>query len=141
MQVSLAGYGQFYRRDMGEEDKQRCETDEYGRNKFHMCRDLGRGEQVCHADRPPPRSPACAAFFAATGIAYPEEYEEIQLVDEATGKGSFCFATASPLANSKGWCETDENYYGYQGGVDKPSLTSLRPRSPFKSYPIFILGL
>ena len=114
IKATLAGYGQFYRRDMSDEDKQRCQTDEYGRNKFHMCRDLGRGEAVCHMDKPPPRNRACAAFFAATKMKYPEEYEEVQLVDEGSGNSTFCFADASPKAQSRGWCETDENYYGYK---------------------------
>ena len=114
IKANLAGYGQYYRRDMSGDNVQRCETDEYGRNKYHMCAKSGTGEQVCHTDTPAPRTPACQAFFNQTGLAYPEEFEEIQLVGESGATVDFCYGSASPVPKSRGWCETNQSYYGFK---------------------------
>ena len=114
IKAHLAGYGQFYRRDKNNDNKQKCQTDEYGRNKYHMCRDPGSGDEICHLDRPAPQTPACQAFANETHQPYPEEYEEIQLVDEKGSDIDFCFDAASPKKQSRGWCETNETYYSYE---------------------------
>jgi hypothetical protein len=118
IKADLAGYGQFYRRNMNSEDQQKCQTDEFGRNKFHLCSKDGTGDKICHMDKPAPRTAACSAFFNQTAIPYPEEYEEIQLVDAAGKTVSFCFNTVSPLKSSRGWCETDMNHYGFFGAEE-----------------------
>ncbi len=114
IKANLAGYGQFYRRDMSGEDVQKCLTDQYGRNKYHPCAESGTGETVCHTKTPPPQAPACQAFFNQTALAYPEEYEEIQLVDKKGATVAFCFDKASPVPKSRGWCKTDANYYNFK---------------------------
>ena len=114
IKADLAGYGQFYRRDMSGDEVQICLTDQYGRNKYHPCAASGNGDKVCHTKQPPPQTAACQAFFNQTAIRYPEEYEEIQLVDKAGATISFCFDTTSPVPTSKGWCETDANYYNFK---------------------------
>jgi hypothetical protein len=114
IKANLAGYGQFYRRDMSGEDVQKCLTDQYGRNKYHPCAESGTGETVCHTKTPPPQAAACQAFFNQTALAYPEEYEEIQLVDGKGATIAFCFDKASPVPKSRGWCKTDANYYNFK---------------------------
>ncbi len=114
IKANLAGYGQFYRRDMSGEDVQKCLTDQYGRNKYHPCAESGTGETVCHTKTPPPQAPACQAFFNQTALAYPEEYEEIQLVDKKGETIAFCFDKVSPVPKSRGWCKTDANYYNFK---------------------------
>jgi hypothetical protein len=78
-----------------------------------MCRDAGSGEEICHLDRPAPQDARCQEFFNTTLPTYPEEYEEIQLVSENGTESVFCFSSASPRKQSRGWCETNETYYGF----------------------------
>ena len=58
IKVNIAGYGLFFRISRDSPEKQKCLTDEYGRNKFHTCSQDGRGEDVC-LDSRPPESPTC----------------------------------------------------------------------------------
>jgi hypothetical protein len=75
LQASLAGYGFYYRK---EDAELVCQTDNYGRNKYHMCGRVGSGPKICQSG-PPPMQPECQQFFNTTRIKYPEEFEEIQV--------------------------------------------------------------
>jgi len=114
VKVNLAGYGLYYRK---QEDKLICQTDNYGKNKYHMCAEAGDGPNVCKTSKPP-TTPICDSFFNFTNHTYPEEYEEIQLVDEA-GSSSFCFTPSSPKAGSKGWCPVSVSHYGFKRVEEK----------------------
>ncbi len=107
IKANIAGYGSFYRKK--DENMAQCLTDEYGKNKFHMCNEPGRGEDICK-DRAPPMSEICSSFFTKTLTEFPAEYEEIQLVDK-NGHSEFCFPATSPRPGSQGWCEIKTNYY------------------------------
>jgi len=117
IKANIAGYGSYYRTD-DRKRKEICQTDEYGRNKFHMCAESGEAESVCQKD-PPPISPECTKFFSKVNMTVPEEYEEIKIVDEETKKEEFCFASSSPNPKSKGWCETDMNFYEFKAHKEK----------------------
>jgi hypothetical protein len=106
VKTNIAGYGLYFRK---RDNKLQCQTDNYGRNKYHMCAEAGDGPSVCKTS-PPPSSPACLHFFNFTNHTYPEEYEEIQVVNEAENS-SFCFGPSSPKAGSKGWCATSQSHY------------------------------
>ena len=116
MKADIAGYGRYYR--LGEENKEVCQTDEFGRNKFHMCAKAGEADLVCHKDSPP-ASPECAKFFSKVNMTMSEEYEEIKIVDDDTKKEVFCFASVSPNPHSSGWCETDKNFYEFKAQDEK----------------------
>jgi hypothetical protein len=107
VKANIAGYGLYFRK---EGSNLVCQTDNFGRNKYHMCAEHGSGPKVCNTS-PAPRSPECQDFFNSHNNTYPEEYEEIQLVNKK-GKSSFCFSLSSPNKLSKGWCLTSETYYG-----------------------------
>ena len=67
---------------------------------------------MCHTG-PPPLSADCQQFFNVTRLKYPEEYEELQVVDKG-GKSFFCFNAASPKPSSRGWCETAISFYEFK---------------------------
>jgi hypothetical protein len=96
VKANIAGYGSYYRKSA---EGQKCLTDEYGKNKFHMCAEMGRGETICK-DRAPPESDACATFFTKKLTEFPDEYEEIQLVDN-NGHSEYCYPSASPRPGSQ----------------------------------------
>jgi hypothetical protein len=112
----IAGYGWYYRQAK-EGKRQICLTDNYGRNKYHMCAKSGSGPNVCKTTLPP-SSAECQDFFKYVNHTYPDEYEEIQLVNE-TGNVDFCFRTSSPKTGSKGWCSVSKSFYGLKGVVEK----------------------
>jgi hypothetical protein len=111
----LAGYGKYYRM---EDKKTLCQTDEYGRNKFHMCAKTGNSDQICKQDQPPTSS-QCSKFFDSVQKTVPEEYEEIKIVDMDSKKEAFCFPSHSPNPHSNGWCETDMNFYEFKAHKEK----------------------
>ncbi len=112
----IAGYGKYYRI---ENDKDLCQTDQYGRNKFHMCAAAGDGDRVCNKD-PAPVSSDCVKFFGTMNKTLPEaNYEEIKIVDAETKKEAFCYPTKSPEPKSSGWCVTDTNYYFFKPKKEK----------------------
>ena len=107
MKANLAGYGTYYRMRNG---KPLCLTDEFGRNKFHLCDKLGDGSKVCSTS-PPPQAKACKHFLKKKSTKFTDQYEEAQLVDKK-GMNEFCYHSKSSRPGSKGWCNTTENYYG-----------------------------
>ncbi len=79
VKVNIAGYGRYFRRN--EYGQQVCQTDNYGRKKYHMCVETGKGSDVCQTG-PAPRSSICEHFFNSINKTYPKEYEEIQIVKD-----------------------------------------------------------
>jgi hypothetical protein len=116
MKANIAGYGTYYRLN-DEKTKLICQTDEYGRNKFHMCTP-GKTETVCQKE-PPPVTPECTKFFEKVNVTIPEEFEEIKIVDIDTKKEEFCFPSKSPNPDSKGWCQTNKNFYEFKAFEEK----------------------
>jgi hypothetical protein len=101
-----------------EDKKTLCQTDQYGRNKFHMCAKSGSSDNICKKD-PPPVSSQCSKFFETVNKTVPEDYEEIKIVDVDSKKESFCFPSRSPNPQSSGWCETDRNFYEFKARKEK----------------------
>jgi hypothetical protein len=79
VKVNIAGYGRYFRRN--EYGQEICQTDNYGRKKYHMCVETGKGSDVCQTG-PAPRSSICKHFFNSVNKTYPKEYEEIQIVKD-----------------------------------------------------------
>ena len=118
IKASIAGYGQYYRLDNSQAF---CQTDQYGRNKFHMCAIPGQGDDVCKKDSPP-LTAGCARFYKSVNQTVTEEdFEEIKIVDVDSKEEAFCFRSQSPSPHSSGWCETDTNYYDFKGTVSQDS--------------------
>jgi hypothetical protein len=107
LKANIAGYGTYFRTREG---KPLCLTDEFGKNKFHICSKLGSGKEVCSTS-PPPQTKACEKFLKKKSSKFTDKFEEAQLVDKK-GMNEFCFHSKSPRPGSKGWCNTSMNYYG-----------------------------
>ena len=76
----LAGYGKYFRRKrLSHEDV--CQTNQYGRMKFHYC------NSTCVTFKAPPSSSTCRAFFI--GHEIPEDKEEVMIIKE--NRPEFCF--------------------------------------------------
>ena len=115
----LAGYGK-YQRNKG----QTCQTDKFGKMKYHYCEAKGNGKQVCSQD-PAPQNPACRKFFEENKQKIqdvPEDRDEILILQEITEnnktykyKPSFCFKKVNQEKSEYGWCQVDQSYYNLYG--------------------------
>ena len=122
-QGKLAGYGS-YQRNKG----LTCQTNKFGKMKYHYCEDPGNGKQVCH-QQAAPQNPACRKFFEKNKHKikdFPEDRDEILILQEITEnnktyryKPSFCFKTVNQEKSEYGWCQVDESYYNLYSTGEK----------------------
>lgn len=107
----IAGYGRYFR-DGGKT----CQTNNWGKMKFHYCDKAGgMGAEACKQG-PPPQDPACKSFFRdpKTPDNVPIEVEEIRLEGE---EEVFCYPKKNPENAEQGWCVTKGNYYRTGDGI------------------------
>ena len=110
-QGKLAGYGK-YQRNGG----QTCQTDRWGKMKYHYCEAEGTGKQVCRQG-PAPQNPACKTFFKKNKQKVPSDKDEIMILDSTVKNQkrsynpSFCFNKVNPENSKYGWCMVQGNYY------------------------------
>ena len=116
----LAGYGK-YQRDFGNT----CQTNQYGKMKYHYCETKGHGDQVCRKD-PAPQNPVCAKFLAKTNVKLSRDLHEIMIIHKGRGGGyypSFCFNRMNQEINNQsanhGWCKINGNYYDLNNPVEE----------------------
>ena len=108
----LAGYGK-YQRNKG----QTCQTDKFGKMKYHYCEAKGNGKQVC-TQEPAPQNPACRKFLKKNKRRVSRKTEEILILrstvknnTETSYNPSFCFKKVNPEKAKYGWCMVKGNYY------------------------------
>ena len=115
----LAGFGK-YQRNKG----QTCQTDKFGKMKYHYCEAEGNGKQVCSQD-PAPQNPACRKFFEENKQKIqdvPEDRDEIMILHIAKKEEpnpSFCFKKVNQEKSKYGWCQVEQSYYNPHGSGKK----------------------
>ena len=102
----------MYQRDQG----QTCQTDNFGKMKYHYCEAKGTGKQVCKQE-PAPQNPTCKTFFEKNKQNVPKD-KEIMILHSTMKKNrersytpSFCFNKVNPENSQYGWCMVQGNYY------------------------------
>ena len=105
-----------------------CQTDQFGKMKYHYCEDPGSGKEVC-SQEPAPQSPECKTFFEKNKhnvTDVPEDRDEIMILKEVTEKNktykyktSFCFKKVNQEKAKHGWCQVDQSYYNPYGSGGK----------------------
>ena len=104
----IAGYGYYHR------DADTCETNKYGKMKYHYCnKGNGYGSDACDTDSPPPIDDECKSFFddPNTPNSIPPGVEEIKLEGVSDNATKYCYPSENPESKSFGWCWTGGNYY------------------------------
>ena len=105
----IIGYGEYRRSDGAT-----CETNRFGKMKFHYCnKNYGVGKDACNNKDPPPMPRECSTFFNAkdTPNTVPADFEEIKLVNVSDYGPLYCYPNSNPENASFGWCRTKGNYY------------------------------
>merc|ERR1719450_1235697 len=97
----------------GEKEQELCQTNQYGRSKFHYCKDGSAGR--CRTDIPhPDTNPLCNTKMVQRRIQS-GRYDEIMMskFDKETKKLShqFCFSNKNKENSTFGWCKTRGYYY------------------------------
>jgi len=98
--ADLAGFGAYHRKDKG---KSKCETDGYGKSKYHYC--AKEGNTGCKTDQNPPQSSVCERFFADTSTPNKVPDDESETIIISGRREYFCYHNRSPKTKSNGWCE------------------------------------